>query len=342
MERGARAPLNGTRDGEAWGEEQGERIREVEGVMSVNGPAESSGQAPHCAADGDLSSFAPKRARDARADGKVVPLHLPAAPQLVPSAAPADDAAAPVARAPRPSGPELLAEDAVLKRLLQKQTAEPPPPSVKPERDQIGLVLGMVARVVVAGCGAAAVVMLLLGIIPSPLRLGPVAKIEVAPTATAVVRGDAALPVRVADAGADGMPVPVAAAAAPVANTELAAADVAPPARGPAAPLRTAQASGSDEWALDAAEVDRMVKRGEAYLAQGDIAAARLILGRAAEARDARAAFSLAATYDPAVLKKLRVVGFRADVAQARAWYEKAAEYGSADATQRLAALPGQ
>jgi TPR repeat protein len=34
------------------------------------------------------------------------------------------------------------------------------------------------------------------------------------------------------------------------------------------------------------------------------------------------------------------VVSFRPDVAQARAWYEKAAEYGSADATQRLAALP--
>ena len=89
------------------------------------------------------------------------------------------------------------------------------------------------------------------------------------------------------------------------------------------------------------AEVERLVKRGEAYLAQGDIAAARLVLGRAAESRDARAAFSLAATYDPAVLRKLHVVGIRPDVAQARAWYQKAAEYGSADATQRLAALPG-
>ena len=152
---------------------------------------------------------------------------------------------------------------------------------------------------------------------------------------------DTAMPQHVADAGG-GDGAPAAAAAAPAASTGLAAPDVVPaaPTRAPAVAAQAAPAAGNDEWALSPGEVERLVKRGEAYLAQGDIAAARLILGRAAEARDARAAFSLAATYDPAVLKKLRVVGFRPDVAQARAWYEKAAEYGSADATQRLAALP--
>jgi TPR repeat protein len=104
--------------------------------------------------------------------------------------------------------------------------------------------------------------------------------------------------------------------------------------------VRAGQAGAADEWALEPGEVERLVKRGEAYLAQGDIAAARLVLGRAAEAHDARAAFSLAATYDPAVLKQLHAVGFRPDIAQARAWYEKAAEYGSAEASRRLAALP--
>jgi hypothetical protein len=321
--------------------------------MSVNGPAESSGQAPHCAANGEPSPFVPKRVRDAYVERKVVPLHLPAAPQLVPNSEPSEDAA-PAARGPRISGPELLAEDAVLKRLLQKQTPEPQPSSVKPESDAVGLALGMVARVVVAGCAAAAVIMLMLGIIPSPFRPGPAVVSEVAPVAAvvkadaAVVKAEAATPVRMADAGTgDGIAAPVAAAADPAAptpaiSTGLATPEAAPPARAPAVPARTVQANSSDEWALDTAEVERLVKRGEAYLAQGDIAAARLILGRAAEARDARAAFSLAATYDPAVLKKLRAVGFRADVAQARAWYVKAAEYGSADATQRLAALPGQ
>ncbi len=308
--------------------------------MSVNGPAESSGQPLHSAADGEPSPFAPKRARDAHVQRKVVPLHLPAAPQLVPGATPTDDAAAPVARGPRPSGPELLAEDAVLKRLLQRHTPDPQPLDVKPVRDPVGSALGMVARLVVAGCAAAAVIMLLLGIIPSPLRMWPAAESEVTPVAVATT-ADMAVPQRVADAGGgDGALAPVPAVAAPAASTGLATAEVVPPARVPTVAVRAAQASGSDEWALEPGEVERLVKRGEAYLAQGDIAAARLILGRAAEGRDARAAFSLAATYDPAVLRKLHVVGFRPDIAQARVWYEKAAESGSADATQRLAALP--
>jgi TPR repeat protein len=71
-------------------------------------------------------------------------------------------------------------------------------------------------------------------------------------------------------------------------------------------------------------------------VAQGDIAAARLMLTRAAEAGDARAALALGATYDADVLRKLGVLGVAADASQARAWYAKAAEYGSGEATRRL------
>jgi TPR repeat protein len=141
--------------------------------------------------------------------------------------------------------------------------------------------------------------------------------------------------VQVADAGGAAGVI-----AAPVSTAGFANAEAAPePARVPTVAVRSAQAS-SEKWALEPGEIERLVKRGEDYLAQGDIAAARLILGRAAETRDARAAFSLAASYDPTVLRQLHVVGFRPDVAQARAWYEKAVEYGSAEASRRLAALP--
>lgn len=307
--------------------------------MGMNGQAETSDQAPHVAAEGEASPFAPKWARGGRAQPKVVPLHLPAAPQIVPGAAPLDgDSSAP--RTPFPSGPELLAEDAVLKKLLQKQTPEPQASAaVKPERDAVGLALGMVARLVVAGCGVAVVILLLLGIIPSPLRLAPATTSDVtpaaAPTAATTERIDSA--VQVADAGGAAGVI-----ASPASTAELANADAVPPepAQAPVVAARSAQASAADKWALEPGEVERLVKRGEAYMAQGDIAAARLILGRAAEARDARAAFSLAATYDPSVLRQLPVVGFRPDVAQARAWYEKAREYGSAEAARRLAALP--
>jgi TPR repeat protein len=88
--------------------------------------------------------------------------------------------------------------------------------------------------------------------------------------------------------------------------------------------------------ALDAEEVVMLTKRGEELIAQGDIAAARLMLTRAAEAGDARAALALGATYDADVLRKLGVLGVAGDAAQARAWYAKAAEYGSGEATRRL------
>jgi TPR repeat protein len=94
--------------------------------------------------------------------------------------------------------------------------------------------------------------------------------------------------------------------------------------------------------AIDQEELAAMVKRGEDLLNTGDIASARLLLRRAAEARDARAAFALGGTYDPIVLKRLGAYGSTPDVAAARDWYEKARQYGSREAPQRLELLASQ
>jgi len=87
---------------------------------------------------------------------------------------------------------------------------------------------------------------------------------------------------------------------------------------------------------LDREEIAMLTKRSEELIVQGDIAAARLMLTRAAEAGDARAAFALGATYDSDVLRGLGVLGVAADVALARAWYAKAADFGSGEASRRL------
>lgn len=86
-------------------------------------------------------------------------------------------------------------------------------------------------------------------------------------------------------------------------------------------------------------EIDGLLKRGQALLKDGDIAAARLVLRRAAEAGDANAMLMLAGSYDRAELIKLRVLGVVPDHAQAKAWYEKAVELGSAEAVRRLQQL---
>jgi TPR repeat protein len=93
---------------------------------------------------------------------------------------------------------------------------------------------------------------------------------------------------------------------------------------------------------LDRDEIATLIKRSEDFIAAGDLAAARVLLRRAAEARDAGAALALAATYDPIVLERLKVYGFSADVDTARAWYEKAKEFGSAEAPRRLELLASQ
>jgi TPR repeat protein len=90
---------------------------------------------------------------------------------------------------------------------------------------------------------------------------------------------------------------------------------------------------------LDPNEIASSLRRADDLIASGDLAAARLVLRRAANAGDARAAMTLAGTYDPAILEKLGVHGFVPDVAMARVWYEKAKKFGSAEAPQRLELL---
>jgi hypothetical protein len=110
------------------------------------------------------------------------------------------------------------------------------------------------------------------------------------------------------------------------------------------APAPTAAAAGAASAAtaartLGADEIALLIEQGKKYIAVGDVVAARTIFQRAAEAGDATAALALAATYDPIFLAKLGVMGMGADVEKARAWYQMAESYGSAEASQRLLVL---
>ena len=83
-------------------------------------------------------------------------------------------------------------------------------------------------------------------------------------------------------------------------------------------------------------ETASMLASGRTFLIIGDVTAARLAFRRAAENGDAQASLALGGTFDPLVLKSLGAVGVAADPAQARGWYQKAAELGSRDAQERL------
>jgi hypothetical protein len=90
---------------------------------------------------------------------------------------------------------------------------------------------------------------------------------------------------------------------------------------------------------LSADELAILMKRAKSLIAVGDIAPARLLLERAADAQEASAALLLAQTYDPAVLGTQDMRSITPDPAAARSWYEKAARFGSLDAQQRLAQM---
>jgi TPR repeat protein len=91
---------------------------------------------------------------------------------------------------------------------------------------------------------------------------------------------------------------------------------------------------------LDADELAALLKRAKSFIAIGDIASARLLLERAADAQEAGAALLLAQTYDPAVLGTPDARSITPDPATARGWYQKAARLGSRDAQQRLDQMP--
>jgi hypothetical protein len=146
----------------------------------------------------------------------------------------------------------------------------------------------------------------------------PPAAAEPAPAATP----PAPLPAEPALSAA--APAPAAAVAKAPVPVITAPVSVAPPAM---APTR------------DRDEIAALLVRARTYLSAGDVAAARLVLRRAAERDDPQAALALGGTYDPIVLKRLGIINFHADPAQAREWYRRAAELGSPDAALRLEQL---
>jgi hypothetical protein len=90
----------------------------------------------------------------------------------------------------------------------------------------------------------------------------------------------------------------------------------------------------------DTAVVAAKMKIGVELMTYGEVAAARVMFQRVAEAGEGAGAFALAETYDPLVLGGLRLrEGIRPDLALARTWYERARELGSLEARDRISRL---
>lgn len=82
-----------------------------------------------------------------------------------------------------------------------------------------------------------------------------------------------------------------------------------------------------------------MVQRGEIFLKQSNVAAARQFFRRAADIGLAAGAMRLAATYDPIELATQPMIGLEPDPKEASRWYERARELGATEAGARLSRL---
>jgi TPR repeat protein len=83
-----------------------------------------------------------------------------------------------------------------------------------------------------------------------------------------------------------------------------------------------------------------LIAHGDLYLRNGDLATARVLYGRAADAGDAAAALRMGETYDPAFLGRGSLRYARGDPREASAWYRRARDLGAAEAEPRLLRLP--
>lgn len=84
----------------------------------------------------------------------------------------------------------------------------------------------------------------------------------------------------------------------------------------------------------------KLLQRGDQALDNGNVTVARLFYGQAAELDWGPAALALAMTYDPNELERWNVIGgIEPDLEEARRWYERARELGTAEAVERLQRL---
>jgi hypothetical protein len=83
----------------------------------------------------------------------------------------------------------------------------------------------------------------------------------------------------------------------------------------------------------------RLLARGDWLFATGDVASARLLYERAADAGEARAAVRLGETFDPVYLDASHRRGLHGDPDMAVLWYRHARDLGATGVASRLKKL---
>ncbi|CCD97410.1 conserved hypothetical protein [Bradyrhizobium sp. ORS 375] len=282
----------------------------------------------------ELRKYAPRRRPadagsaeyDSAPDGSQLPHHLIARPTFLPARPPAVD----------------LDDEEVRRAWSAKldPVVMPLPPEDSYKVSRVGVIIKIGAAVGIA----ASVAMIVVNMVSFDAGgAAPAGKSVIMPST--VLESLAQIDPAEAKVAQDDPPQTVASLAAPSASDMTSrswpSAPQSPPpmvTAPPAAPAAAPVATPRPSVPLPREEVDSLMKRGRDLLAAGDVASARLILTRLSDAGIADASLLLARTYDPTELTKSRLLGAVPDAAKARAWYLKAAEQGSPEASRRISA----
>ncbi|HLN38783.1 MAG TPA: hypothetical protein VK337_13445 [Xanthobacteraceae bacterium] len=241
----------------------------------------------------------------------------------------------PQSRRPMDSGNRAFSGDLAMAK-LQRQLALDPDAVPEPPVDDIQSLWPMALRLGAVAGVAAAVAWLVISLPGTRLLRHDVvhADVQVPPPVPDTLKQD---PLRTPAAAGLLLQHGLTEANAAPPPAEAAPAAVPPPVSAP--PSGDAAVTQIVSLPLDADEIAMLLKRGKDAFSTGDLAAARLLLRRAAEAGSAEAALALGATFDPLVIRRLGAIGAAPDPAQARQWYQKAVALGSPTASQPLAQL---
>jgi TPR repeat protein len=90
---------------------------------------------------------------------------------------------------------------------------------------------------------------------------------------------------------------------------------------------------------LPAEQITALLARGDAFVRTRDIASARLLYERAADAGNGRAALRMGKSFDPAFLDGIGISRMLGDRQLALSWYRRASDLGDAEAVQLLQKL---
>jgi hypothetical protein len=250
-----------------------------------------------------------------------------------------DEAWADAAKA-RPEEEQLDIEDAIRDAWLSSRLEPvrmPPPPKVDGPR------WGMLPRLTGAAGSAVVVALFVTGAIPVPSISISFPRDDRASgiIEPAIAKSDAGKQVANLRASSAAQPTFAPRPAPPLPSTVGAAMNVPDASSTPSVQPALRGEPPRPPQATKLSEMESLIARGLELLASGDVAGGRLLLTRAAEAGEARASLALAGSYDAPVMGYLGIVDAAPDPVKARAWYMKAAQQGSPEASRRLQRMAG-